>query len=358
MADTKNPPPPPLTPANAATEFVCTDDDDGKRICQLSATYFAAISSTSSAKKLMKSGAIQVNNQKVETSRRAKPEDVVVLTALQAPTTIVDSSSSLVSSVACGDDAAPVNHPDRHWKPAKHQRYPILVFPDPTGDITLQQSCQAEMEKVGLVTWHCSKLMAGWAQHESRAGSWAGKRILELGSGTGLGGIALARLGAAVTLTDMPSHIASQLLQKNVADNCGGCAHTPSVQDFLWGEEPNPPFPVDAPFDYIVACDCVYQEAMVAPLAQSIVACSAPATVTYIAWQTRRHVDESVLCSTLGELGLEVESVPADEFPHQYRMRASRFRLFRVMQMDTGAASAPPALATPAVTTPVDVFFP
>jgi len=57
-----------------------------------------------------------------------------------------------------------------------------------------------------------------------------GLRCLELGAGVGLVGIALARLGAAVTLTDKPPLVG--LLRRNIAANWLG---SPCVR---WGQSP------------------------------------------------------------------------------------------------------------------------
>ena len=95
--------------------------------------------------------------------------------------------------------------------------------------------------------------------------------ILEIGSGTGLVGIAAAAaLGAKVTVTDL-SHVISNL-QFNVEANAdvvaahGGCVRAASLH---WGE------PIDAEligqeFDLILASDVVYHDHLYDPLIQTL----------------------------------------------------------------------------------------
>ena len=88
--------------------------------------------------------------------------------------------------------------------------------------------------------------------------SLKGKRVLELGSGTGMCGIAVAASGADVILTDQER--ALPLLRKNCDQNVDSVAPgTLSVRALYWGHEPHHH---DLPkFDVILASDCLYSNA-------------------------------------------------------------------------------------------------
>ncbi|KAK9136351.1 hypothetical protein Syun_015681 [Stephania yunnanensis] len=98
-------------------------------------------------------------------------------------------------------------------------------------------------------------------------------RILELGSGTGMVGIAAAAmLGANVTVTDLP-HVLSNLrfnAEQNgkVISLRGGFV---SVEALRWGEvEDVEGLMVDGPFDLVLGSDVVYYEELFEPLMKTL----------------------------------------------------------------------------------------
>ncbi|XP_036387760.1 EEF1A lysine methyltransferase 3-like [Megalops cyprinoides] len=83
-----------------------------------------------------------------------------------------------------------------------------------------------------------------------------GKRVIELGAGTGIVGILAARLGAEVTLTDLPYAVPQ--LEKNVLANvppAGWPSAAPTVAPLSWGLDQTQ-FPVD--WDLVLGADIVY----------------------------------------------------------------------------------------------------
>ncbi|CAM9945424.1 unnamed protein product [Ectocarpus sp. 13 AM-2016] len=99
-----------------------------------------------------------------------------------------------------------------------------------------------------------------------------GKRVLELGSGTGLVGLAAARFGPPleVVITDLESHV--DICKRNVAaqDDMGAqdlCSVR--VEAFDWSSEV-PEELGEVPFDVILATDVAYYENLYAPFVQAL----------------------------------------------------------------------------------------
>jgi predicted nicotinamide N-methyase len=107
----------------------------------------------------------------------------------------------------------------------------------------------------GLTTWNSCIIMAAW--FEARPELVRNKRILELGSGTGLLGCVLALLGAKVVVSDFQEDVLG-LLRKNITEN--GLDDSVSVIKLDW-DFPDP-FLADlsAPFDLVVGADLIYHD--------------------------------------------------------------------------------------------------
>lgn len=98
--------------------------------------------------------------------------------------------------------------------------------------------------------------------------------ILELGSGTGLAGMAAAAiLGARVTLTDLP-HVLPNL-RSNAEANAGlitARGGSVEVRRLIWGDDEDHAS-VSSPsrFDVVMASDVVYHEHLIDPLLRTLV---------------------------------------------------------------------------------------
>ncbi|KAJ3158998.1 Protein fam86a [Geranomyces michiganensis] len=177
-----------------------------------------------------------------------------------------------------------------------------------TGDaaaewITLREATATISQgTTGLVTWAAATRFVEYLVHQARGGEKddeedgaggsvvvprrrrldiRGKRVLELGSGPGLLGIAAARVGGAayVCLTDFDARVLS-VLEENVAinfpsrcasddDNAPPPAPTAAVKvKFLdWA---NPDLEILADADVLICSDCVYDPTLVPPLVRTL----------------------------------------------------------------------------------------
>lgn len=137
----------------------------------------------------------------------------------------------------------------------------------------------------GGSVWSCGVLMSGlvscpdawsalWGE-KSAVASIKGSRVLELGCGTGLVGIACAMAGAShVELTDGDTGIlalANDNAQRNLEKVEISRVRT---SQHVWGSglgvRARAPFATRAPYDIIVASDCIYESRSLRPLLQSL----------------------------------------------------------------------------------------
>ncbi len=141
------------------------------------------------------------------------------------------------------------------------------------------------MKGTGLVSWDGAVVLAKYL--ESRPDLVKGKRVLELGSGTGIVGLASHFLGASsVVLSDLT--YALQNLEDNVQHNLQKNRRTDigdiSMQMIDWCDQST--YPISHSWDVIVGSDIVWLEDLVPPLVRTISACAESGrTVLLIAHQ-------------------------------------------------------------------------
>eukprot|EP01031_Cornospumella_fuschlensis_P023390 gene23390-28382_t len=134
----------------------------------------------------------------------------------------------------------------------------------------------------GVVVWDAGVIFAKYLEHSS-SNAYKDLTVLELGSGCGIGGLALMLCGANVTFTDLPeiveqitkpniSRIFSQLKTNNNADtSTHHPTHQPTITTLDWT---NPDETSLLPsYDVILLTDCVFSldlvDKLVARLSES-----------------------------------------------------------------------------------------
>ncbi|KAI8511752.1 methyltransferase [Branchiostoma belcheri] len=143
---------------------------------------------------------------------------------------------------------------------------------------------------IGKRLWPGGVAFAEFLESENFNMSFEDKKVIELGAGTGLVGIALSFLGADVTLTDLPdiiSYTEENVLLNTVDNDTPLCKYTPQVRPLTWGLD-LAAYPRNNPrYDYVIGMECVYIEPVFDDLIATIKHLSTENTVILIGYHVR-----------------------------------------------------------------------
>lgn len=198
------------------------------------------------------------------------------------------------------------------WRQAhsKDEFYPLAL--ESGAELRLRQLQAGEMTGLGTgaTVWPAAHVLAKYLERRYGEDGMKGLRVVDLGSGTGVAGIAAAALGAAESfLTDQEQLL---FLMRENAERCARdrdiCADAIRVLVYDWGMSDEGLSP---PVDVILISDCVLPKLYsIEPLVDAIDKLSGPETVTimsyehryYPAFDPRRRFDEVAISRGLAKV--------------------------------------------------------
>lgn len=182
--------------------------------------------------------------------------------------------------------------------------------------VTLEVSTSActDHDLTGQLAWPGARLLCAWLA-EQPAECFAACAV-ELGSGTGLAGLAYAARGGAVTLTDYQP-VVLDLLARNAERSAVAAAGSCAVAKLFWGDAEDEAqlrarSPDGTGYPVLLGADILYpgSAAYLPGLMQSVVALLAPGGVLYLCYCSRAATTDRALFSALEAAGLVAREAP------------------------------------------------
>ena len=170
---------------------------------------------------------------------------------------------------------------------------------------------------------------------------WQGKRVLELGTGSGLASITAAKLGAATALATDRDPAVLLLAAENAAANGAGRGAF-GTAEYNWGDTP-PRAGESDQWDLVIGADLTYNREAWPYLVQAFKALKAPAVLSA---SERRPNELASLEAYLTESGLTFTVAPS---PMKAGYARDKVRVYRI-DAPAAAAQAEALSVTPAAT--------
>jgi 2-polyprenyl-3-methyl-5-hydroxy-6-metoxy-1,4-benzoquinol methylase len=144
------------------------------------------------------------------------------------------------------------------WRHAyqTNEIYPIKLCDDRL--INIRQISNGESKGLGTGTavWPAAHVLSKYLEKRFGANGLRGKRVCDIGSGTGCTGFIAAALGAEVTLTDQEQLLLFMESNKAIvcSENVTISSDRIKVEIYNWGASLDH---LNPPFDYVLISDCV-----------------------------------------------------------------------------------------------------
>ena len=158
--------------------------------------------------------------------------------------------------------------------------------------------------------WPGGKDLSSYLALQSSKGklNLSNKRLIDLGTGTGIVGLTAAHCGASVTLTDQEHVITGQILTDNIAANADETAvNGGSISTLIldWNTHAQGVEGINAPYDVVCGADVMYDISFAEPLSHTIAALTDTKSVVYIAYERRDPIVHERFMETMKEVGFK-----------------------------------------------------
>jgi len=147
---------------------------------------------------------------------------------------------------------------------------------------------KSQTEDYGSTVWTAAIALSRFLEHHYKDDleMFSGKRVLELGAGTGLVSIVAASMGAHVTSTDQPACLG--LLEQNAMNAVVSLDGSIHVEELTWGlPREDKPGDAPAPYDFVLGSDLVYHPSMLDAFISTIESVVLPGTTMWLAYDKR-----------------------------------------------------------------------
>lgn len=206
---------------------------------------------------------------------------------------------------------------------------------------------------VGLTVWDAALVLSKYLEHAEPELQLKGKRVIELGSGTGLSGLSAAALGGKVILTDVPwlvNFLKENVTQQENVEALAASGGSVEVRELSWRSSPELVLeslkesgiqPFGQGVELIVAADVIYTNEAVPMLLTTLWTLASAETPILLAGEQHNPGSYRVFHERVNEF-FDVEEIPPERQHPVYNFHPT-IRLWS-LKKKTGASGPFPHL--------------